>query len=838
MKNRTKLLLSLVLTLVLILGLPLTAHAEDQSGKCGDDLNWTLHSDTGVLHITGSGEMTSAPWPKSSLKQVSLPEGLTSIYSGAFYESRDLTYVYIPKTVTKIGARAFSGCWGLEEADLKDARIEIIEDGAFADCRKIAEITIPDTVKSIGELAFNNCWEIKSLVIPDSVESLGQEAFASCKGLEELTVGSGLKTLTSHAFRLCSSLKNVTIKSGVTEIGDEVFFQCSDLKNITIPASVKKVGENVFHECLGFNIDVEDLSSWFDLEIKGGGLSSYSLSVNGEPLKVLTLPEGSESVENNAFANCGGFEKVIIPDGVTSIGSSAFSNCGELKEVVIPSSVKTIGKDAFYGCASLAELDLPEGVESIGESAFEDCEDLASVSFPASLKSVGSRAFFNDPSLMEVTLPEGLTEIGSHAFGFMPGYDPKTFAEIEEALEGFRVTGVTGSQADLYALKNGLAFFDPAAAADRTELEEAVSAAEALKEEDYSEESFARLKEALDAAKALPEDADQEAVDAAAKAVSDAAVALEKLPETPEVDKKELDKAVEEAEALKEEDYTEESFARLKEALDAAKALPEDADQEAVAAAARAVDEAVKALEADSPAAQNKKDLAKAIEEAEKLEKDKYTEDTTAVLDLVLSGAKTALSSDDPAEIDKALQALTKFLDGLEEKSPIPFTDVAKEEYFYDAVVWAFTAEPQITDGTSPTTFSPGSTCTRAQVVTFLWRSQGCPEPETKVNPFADVAESDWFYKPVLWAVEKGITDGTGPTTFSPKSTCRNSHILTFIYRAVGEPEKTGQGSWWADAFNWANFGGLLKGSYTGTYDVNADCPRANVVYYLHRMNK
>ncbi|MBR0113803.1 MAG: leucine-rich repeat protein [Firmicutes bacterium] len=768
MKNRTKLLLSLVLTLVLILGLPLTAHAEDQSGKCGDDLNWTLHSDTGVLHITGSGEMTSAPWPKSSLKQVSLPEGLTSIYSGAFYESRDLTYVYIPKTVTKIGARAFSGCWGLEEADLKDARIEIIEDGAFADCRKIAEITIPDTVKSIGELAFNNCWEIKSLVIPDSVESLGQEAFASCKGLEELTVGSGLKTLTSHAFRLCSSLKNVTIKSGVTEIGDEVFFQCSDLKNITIPASVKKVGENVFHECLGFNIDVEDLSSWFDLEIKGGGLSSYSLSVNGEPLKVLTLPEGSESVENNAFANCGGFEKVIIPDGVTSIGSSAFSNCGELKEVVIPSSVKTIGKDAFYSCASLAELDIPEGVESIGESAFEDCEDLASVSFPASLKSVGSRVFFNDPSLMEVTLPEGLTEIGSHAFGFMPGYDPKTFAEIEEALEGFRVTGVTGSQADLYALKNGLAFFDPAAAADRTELEEAVSAAEALKEEDYSEESFARLKEALDAAKALPE----------------------------------------------------------------------DADQEAVAAAARAVDEAVKALEADSPAAQNKKDLAKAIEEAEKLEKDKYTEDTTAVLDLVLSGAKTALSSDDPAEIDKALQALTKFLDGLEEKSPIPFTDVAKEEYFYDAVVWAFTAEPQITDGTSPTTFSPGNTCTRAQVVTFLWRSQGCPEPETKVNPFADVAESDWFYKPVLWAVEKGITDGTGPTTFSPKSTCRNSHILTFIYRAVGEPEKTGQGSWWADAFNWANFGGLLKGSYTGTYDVNADCPRANVVYYLHRMNK
>ncbi|MBQ6261636.1 MAG: InlB B-repeat-containing protein, partial [Firmicutes bacterium] len=118
------------------------------------------------------------------------------------------------------------------------------------------------------------------------------------------------------------------------------------------------------------------------------------------------------------------------------------------------------------------------------------------------------------------------------------------------------------------------------------------------------------------------------------------------------------------------------------------------------------------------------------------------------------------------------------------EKDTIPFTDVYKSDYYYDAVVWAFNAEPQVTDGTSPTTFSPKNTCTRGQVVTFLWRVMGCPEPKTKNNPFADVKESDWFYKPVLWAVEQGITDGTSPTTFSPKTTCKNSHILTFIWRA------------------------------------------------------
>ena len=156
-------------------------------------------------------------------------------------------------------------------------------------------------------------------------------------------------------------------------------------------------------------------------------------------------------------------------------------------------------------------------------------------------------------------------------------------------------------------------------------------------------------------------------------------------------------------------------------------------------------------------------------------------------------------------------------------------------------MVWAFNAEPQVTDGTSPTTFSPKNTCTRGQVVTFLWRVMGCPEPKTKNNPFADVKETDWFYKPVLWAVEQGITDGTSPTTFSPKTTCKNSHILTFIWRAVGRPGDTGAektSQWYADAYNWAKSSGFLEGSYTGTFDINAPCPRANVVYYLWKMSK
>ena len=162
-----------------------------------------------------------------------------------------------------------------------------------------------------------------------------------------------------------------------------------------------------------------------------------------------------------------------------------------------------------------------------------------------------------------------------------------------------------------------------------------------------------------------------------------------------------------------------------------------------------------------------------------------------------------------------------------------PFEDVKTTDYFYEPVVWAYVEG--ITTGTTATKFAPQSTCTRGQVVTFLWRAMGKPEPDTKTNPFGDVKESDYYYKPILWAVEKGITTGTSEKRFSPDVTCTNAHILTFIWRALGEEGKTGAGEWYTDAENWAKNGGLLEGTYTGTFDITAKCPRANVVTYLYK---
>lgn len=159
-----------------------------------------------------------------------------------------------------------------------------------------------------------------------------------------------------------------------------------------------------------------------------------------------------------------------------------------------------------------------------------------------------------------------------------------------------------------------------------------------------------------------------------------------------------------------------------------------------------------------------------------------------------------------------------------------PFVDVHFGDYFYDAVLWAVGHAPQITNGTSDTTFSPGNTVTRGQAVTFLWRAVGEPEPSSSRNPFQDVNSSDYFYQAVLWAVEKGITNGTSDTTFSPNSPVTKGQMLTFLYRTQGEPGKTGSGTWYADAERWASQNDLTAGI---SYSTNGNCPRSDVVYYL-----
>ena len=159
-----------------------------------------------------------------------------------------------------------------------------------------------------------------------------------------------------------------------------------------------------------------------------------------------------------------------------------------------------------------------------------------------------------------------------------------------------------------------------------------------------------------------------------------------------------------------------------------------------------------------------------------------------------------------------------------------PYEDVDEDDYFFDAVMWDHYADPQITNGMDATHFGPEKTTTRAHIVTFLWRANGCPEPVGTENPFEDVKETDYFYKAVLWAVEQGIVKGTDATHFTPSQTCSTAHIVTMLYRALG----AGTDGWYEEAGAWAEQLGLLAD--TGlTVGTDVDCPRGAIVTFLYR---
>ena len=175
--------------------------------------------------------------------------------------------------------------------------------------------------------------------------------------------------------------------------------------------------------------------------------------------------------------------------------------------------------------------------------------------------------------------------------------------------------------------------------------------------------------------------------------------------------------------------------------------------------------------------------------------------------------------------------------------SELPFTDVAVTDYYYDAVLWA--AENGITGGVDDTHFAPNAPCTRAQIVTFLWRAAGSPAPKSSDMPFEDVAAGSYYHDAVLWAVEQGITVGTSATTFSPDDTCTRAHIVTFLWRAQQSPAAgsanpfldVASDAYYTDAVLWAVKNGITVGTNAAgtTFSPDDDCTRAQIVTFLFR---
>lgn len=331
-----------------------------KTGVCGDNLTWKLYNSTGVLTISGIGDMydfgtVNSPW--------------------MFYLGYIQTVV-IEDGVTSVGEDAFS-----------------------SSPEKLTSVTIADTVTSIGESAFAGA-DIEEIKLPKNLISIGRDAFSSCHLLKSVVFPEGLTTIGALAFTYCESLETVHIPANVSSIGLGPFSGCISLVQITVDENNK-------------NYTSDEYGVLFTKD--KGVVIQYP---NGNTRESYMLPETVWGIENSAFAYSTNLKNVKINDGFETIGPYAFEDCVQLTEITIPDTVTTIHGYAFSGCINIKSVDIPEGVTSIEQSVFLDCDSLTSVTIPDGVTNIGRFAFNDCDHLTTITIPSSVTVIDNSAFRY------------------------------------------------------------------------------------------------------------------------------------------------------------------------------------------------------------------------------------------------------------------------------------------------------------------------------------------------------------------------------------------------------------------------------------
>ncbi len=461
-------------------------------------------------------------------------------------------------------------------------------------------------------------------------------------------------------------------------------------------------------------------------------------------LASITIPDSVTSIAYATFSGCTGLTSVTIPDGVTSIGGLAFSGCTGLTSITIPDGVTSIEYSTFSGCTGLTSITIPDGVTSIEGLAFSDCTGLTSITIPDGVTGIEYSAFSGCTGLTSITIPDSVSSIGNGAFQDCKGLTsitiPARVIKINDSTF-FRCTGLTS-----ITIPDGVTSIGGSAFYGCTGLTSVTIPGSVT---DIGERAFG-------ACKGLTSITFPEGVTSIGASAFDSCTGLTSIT----------------------------------------------------------IPDSVTSIG----------DWAF------------YVQEQTPTL--IYTDSEYARSYD-----WEGYNRVVEFKTCSESLKPLPdFQDVPSDRFFAQPVKWA--VEREITTGTSKTTFGPMDPCTRAQAMTFLYRAaNGIATPTDR---FDDIPSEKFYAAPVAWAVANSITTGTGANTFSPSETCTRAQIVTFLWRAKGTTNlgnDTGfsdvpADKWYSSAVKWAVTNGVTSGTGAGKFSPNDPCTRGQIVTFLYRAFK
>lgn len=604
--------------------------------------------------------------------------------------------------------------------------------------------------------------------------------------IKEIVISEGITTIGSEAFCGCDSLIRVSLPTTLTTIKDGAFWNCTSLETITLPQNVEKLDYykaecRVFDGCSSLKeILVHEDNPYFT--------SCDGFLYNKSKTELIRCPEAFAGAYN-------------IPEGTVKIARGAFGYCNSLTSVRIPATVKELGECVFWGCTSLQEADLRALTCEFPTDIFEGCTKLERITlsenYPYYKQDAQGALYAPDMSGLvfcckgfsgNFAVPYGVKEIGDCAFEGCVGLKSAVLPETVERI-GYSAFKDC-STLERVTIPNGVKLIDSYAF-------ELCSALESVK---------------------IP--GTVEAIEAGAFRYCTALRSIS------------MDYGV--------------------------KVIGYDAFEHCESITTVAIPNSVTLL--DEKAFEGCHSLTSVILPGNSLEEIGINIflDCESLCNVYFRGK--APSAEELEEnwclsywdCDKVTLYYVEGQEGWTSPTLAGFltakwsghvaTDVVDTDYFYTPVQWAM--ETGITTGVGKDMFCPENTCTRGQIVTFLWRNAGCPEPKTTESPFTDISEKDYYYKAVLWAVEQGITNGVGHGRFNPEGTCTRGQVATFLWRAAGEPVPTTGGNdfsdvsedaYYAKAVRWAVEQGITNGVGKGKFSPDGQCTRGQIVTFLWR---